>query len=114
MNPSKDQDATVTVVPVEGAGMTRRSFFKRATIVGATSAVALSGLVKIASAQDEDSDAENHKSNRCRHGLAKGDRDILVATEVAEALAVTTYTNIINTAPFFDRLPSDDQGYLIA
>jgi len=35
-----------------------------------------------------------------------------VAAQIAEALAVTTYTNIINTAPFFTRLASDDQGYL--
>lgn len=27
-------------------------------------------------------------------------------------MAVTTYSNIINTAPFFARIPSDDQGYL--
>jgi len=114
MTLSKDQDATVAVVPADGAGMTRRSFFKRATIVGATSAVALSGLVKIASAQNEEADAENHKNDHGKNRLAKGDRDILVAAEIAEALAVTTYTNIINTAPFFDRLPSDDQGYLIA
>ncbi len=105
---------TVTVIPVDAAGMTRRSFFKNATIVGATSAVALNGLVKIASAQNEDADAENHKNDRGRNRLAKGDRDILVAAEIAEALAVTTYTNIINAAPFFDRLPVDDQGYLIA
>lgn len=114
MNPLKDTEATVAVVPVEGAGMTRRSFFKRATIVRATSAAALSGLVKVASAQDEDAEAENRRSGHGRHRLAKGDRDILVAAEIAEALAVTTYTNIINTAPFFDRLPSDDQGYLVA
>ena len=29
-------------------------------------------------------------------------------------ISVTTYTNIINTAPFFANLASDDQGYLIA
>jgi hypothetical protein len=34
--------------------------------------------------------------------------------QIAEALAVTFYTNIINTAPFFTRLASDDQGYLKA
>jgi hypothetical protein len=45
--------------------------------------------------------------------LAVKDRIILVAAEIAEALAVTTYSNIINTAPFFTRLESDDQGYLI-
>jgi Ferritin-like domain len=34
--------------------------------------------------------------------------------EIAEALAVTTYTNIIDNAPFFKNLESDDQGYLAA
>jgi hypothetical protein len=47
-------------------------------------------------------------------GAKKGDLEILVAAQIAEALAVTTYTNIINTAPFFGRLASDDQGYLRA
>ena len=47
-------------------------------------------------------------------GVTKGDVDILIAAEIAEALAVTTYTNIINRAPFFKRLASDDQGYLKA
>src|SRR6202042_2277936 len=46
--------------------------------------------------------------------LNKGDRAILVAAEIAEALAVTTYTNIINNSPFFKQIPDDDQGYLIA
>lgn len=45
-------------------------------------------------------------------GLTKGDTDILVAAEIAEALAVTTYTNIIERAPFFGRLADDDKGYL--
>jgi hypothetical protein len=47
-------------------------------------------------------------------GVRKGDLAILGAAQIAEALAVTTYTNIINTAPFFSRLASDDQGYLRA
>jgi Ferritin-like domain len=47
-------------------------------------------------------------------GLKKGDTDILVAAEIAEALAVTTYTTIIEHAPFFRRLEEDDQGYLRA
>ncbi|HEX3469564.1 MAG TPA: ferritin-like domain-containing protein [Silvibacterium sp.] len=96
------------------SGMSRRSFFKRATVVGATSAVALGGLVSLASALDRDTDSENHKEDHGKDKLEKRDRDILVAAEIAEALAVTTYTNIINIAPFFDRLPSDDQGYLVA
>src|SRR3989440_9983736 len=47
-------------------------------------------------------------------GVKKRDIEILVAAQIAEALAVTTYTNIINAAPFFARLASDDQGYLKA
>ena len=47
-------------------------------------------------------------------GVTKGDVEILVAAQIAEALAVTTYTNIINAAPFFTRLAEDDQGYLKA
>ena len=47
-------------------------------------------------------------------GATQGDVDILVAAEIAEALAVTTYSNIIFRAPFFTRLADDDQGYLKA
>jgi hypothetical protein len=47
-------------------------------------------------------------------GVTKGDLEILGAAQIAEALAVTTYSNIINTAPFFKHLESDDQGYLKA
>ena len=43
-----------------------------------------------------------------------GDVAILSAAEIAEALAVTTYSNIIDNAPFFKHLESDDQGYLKA
>ncbi|MBO0706660.1 MAG: ferritin-like domain-containing protein [Candidatus Dormibacteraeota bacterium] len=46
--------------------------------------------------------------------LTAGDVSILSAAEIAEALAVTTYTNIIDKAPFFKRLESDDKGYLRA
>jgi len=47
-------------------------------------------------------------------GATQGDVDILIAAEIAEALAVTTYSNIIFHAPFFTRLADDDQGYLRA
>jgi hypothetical protein len=47
-------------------------------------------------------------------GVTKGDLAILGATQIAEALAVTTYSNIIDKASFFKRLASDDQGYLRA
>lgn len=42
------------------------------------------------------------------------DRDILVAGEIAEALAITTYSDIISSSPFFKQLPGEDQGYLEA
>ncbi len=48
------------------------------------------------------------------HALTKGDVAILQAAQIAEALAVTTYSNIISSAPFFKNLASDDQGYLNA
>jgi len=47
-------------------------------------------------------------------GVTSGDVAIVGAAQIAEALAVTTYTNIINQSPFFKRLPGDDQGYLKA
>jgi hypothetical protein len=46
--------------------------------------------------------------------VTKGDLAIVQAAQIAEALAVTTYTNIINHSPFFKRLAADDQGYLRA
>ena len=93
--------------------ISRRSFFKRATIVGATGAVAMSGLVTLASALDRETTPPAEDSDIKSKGLKKSDRDILVAAEIAEALAVTTYTNIINIAPFFANIPTDDQGYLM-
>ena len=84
----------------------RRSFLKRASLAGAGS-LAFAGLLSAASAGHQSEDFD-------RDDLTPGDRAILIAAEIAEALAVTTYSNIINTAPFFGRLASDDQGYLQA
>ncbi|MGC1295427.1 MAG: ferritin-like domain-containing protein [Alloacidobacterium sp.] len=95
------------------SGMSRRSFFKRATVVGATSAFALSGLVSLAAASDKDAN-DYHRDDHDHDDPKKRDLDILVAAQIAEALAVTTYTNIIDNSPFFTRLPNDDQGYLVA
>ena len=47
-------------------------------------------------------------------GPTSGDVAIVGAAQIAEALAVTTYTNIIQKSPFFKHLPDDDQGYLKA
>jgi hypothetical protein len=112
MNRLKDTEA---VIPADEnpSGMSRRSFFKRATVVGATSAIALGGFASLASALDKE-DNTSDKNDHDSDDLKKRDRDILVAAQIAEALAVTTYSNIIDLAPFFMRLPNDDQGYLVA
>jgi hypothetical protein len=101
---------TNKVIPTgeNASGMSRRVFFKQATLVGATSAIALSGLAGLGVASGQESDAVDAQ------GLKSGDRAILIAAQIAEALAVTTYMHIIHTAPFFKRLESDDQGYLKA
>jgi hypothetical protein len=93
------------------SSVSRRSFFKRAAVAGATAAVAGSALVTLASALDKDSSSSDDAALKSK-GLKKSDRNILIAAQIAEAVAVTTYSNIINTAPFFARIPSDDQGYL--
>jgi ferritin-like protein len=80
----------------------RRQFLGRTIATGAGALVATSGaealLPSFAAA--------------AKGGLRKGDRDILIAAEIAEALAVTTYTNIIHRALFFKHLASDDKRYL--
>jgi Ferritin-like domain len=91
-------------------GPSRRSFLRNAAFTGATIA-ALGTLTTTASAQNNDDDPDSMKYEHDH--LKKGDRDILIAAQVAEALAVTTYTNIINSSPFFQTIPTDDQGYLI-
>jgi Ferritin-like domain len=85
-------------------GVDRRQFLTRAAAVGAGAAAtggALGALIPSLAAAEED-------------GVTKEDLEILGAAQIAEALAVTTYTNIINTAPFFADLEADDQGYLKA
>jgi hypothetical protein len=106
---------TGTAEPVEenSSGMSRRSFFQGATVVGAASVVGLGGLMSAASAFGQGGHGGDAASYNNKGGLKKGDIDILVAAQIAEALAVTTYSNIIDISPFFKRLPSDDQGYLV-
>ncbi len=84
------------------SGSSRRSFLKGSAIAGAATLATLGGLTSVGSAEQpqEDSDSLQWEHDH----LKKGDRDILVAAEVAEALAVTTYSNIINIAPV---LPAD-------
>lgn len=90
--------------------MSRRSFFQNATVVGTTGALALMAGASSVFAQEPEIESDHRD-----HGhLKKGDFNILVAAEIAEALAVTTYSNIIDASPFFKRIPSDDQNYLVA
>jgi len=85
-------------------GTTRLSFLKGAAAAGAGAA----GLSALGPA------AALARPRPRMHGPTKGDLAILGAAQIAEALAVTTYSNIISTAPFFKNLASDDQGYLKA
>jgi hypothetical protein len=102
------EDLGILAPPAEthrSSNFSRRSFLTGVTVAGAVAMLPVSLLGATSSAQVADS----------THGaLAAGDKNILVAAEIAEALAVTTYTHIINSAPFFSRLPIDDQGYLLA
>ncbi|HET7034334.1 MAG TPA: ferritin-like domain-containing protein [Thermomicrobiaceae bacterium] len=88
--------------------MTRKSFLRRAAGAGAgLAAVEQLGLLaggKALAAPQGAGLANPHSPNG----------KILIAAEIAEALAVTTYSNIIDNAPFFQRLAEDDQGYLRA
>ncbi len=90
----------------EVSSVSRRSFLTKASI----GAIALSPFAAFATGSRDDASTNGSNPN----GLRKSDKAILVAAEIAEALAVTTYTNIINLAPFFPNIPDDDQGYLIA
>jgi Ferritin-like domain len=98
----------------------RRSFLWMASLMGAGGTLALGSLLDGTAAKAKGrGDRDDDRGNDDRHDrddaeAKQQDTDILIAAEIAEALAVTTYTNIINTARFFNRLPSDDQGYLIA
>jgi hypothetical protein len=82
-------------------GSTRKSFLIGAAAAGVGAAGVLSPTAALAKGMS-------------KGGLTKGDLEILKAAQIAEALAVTTYTNIIKTAPFFKNIPVDDQGYLKA
>jgi len=113
MNSSNETDPTVQTEN-NSSDMSRRSFFKRVTVVGATGVVVAGGLKTLASALTKSETNTSAHNDHDPGELKKRDRDILVAAEIAEALAVTTYSNIINIAPFFTRLESDDQGYLKA
>jgi Ferritin-like domain len=114
------QDNPTQIVLQQEKQTSRRAFLHRAGIVGAIGAAGVGGLLtlggpassaKSSLLRDHDHD---HDDDDYREDGKRRDKDILVAAEIAEALAVTTYTNIIDGSPFFTRLPEDDQGYLVA
>jgi Ferritin-like domain len=90
------------------AASTRKGFLKGAAAAGAGAA----GMGALGPAAALAHGSKHPKKKK--GGVTKGDLEILKAAQIAEALAVTTYTNIINTAPFFKNLEEDDQGYLKA
>ncbi len=97
----------------QNASLSRRSFFHRAAATGAAGAVGLSGLFNVSYAFGEESSPTAASSGAAAQ-FTSGDTAILIAAQIAEALAVTTYTHIVRTAGWFTRLPDDDQGYLYA
>lgn len=88
----------------EGAVTDRRQFLTRTAASGAGALVGVSALEALVPSF----------AVAKTGGVTNGDLAIVGAAQIAEALAVTTYTNIINLAPFFRRLADDDQGYLRA
>jgi hypothetical protein len=94
--------------------LSRRSFFRRSALMGA-GLVAAGGVATLATSLANPALAAAASSDeKSKSGLKKSDRDILIAAQIAEAVAVTTYSNIIDSSPFFKNIPNDDQGYLIA
>jgi hypothetical protein len=113
--PNETESLNLIAAAVEdnASQLSRRSFFKRSAVIGATTLVAAGGITTLASAITNPVKASSDTEKPTSKGLKQSDRNILIAAQIAEALAVTTYTNIINTSPFFTRIPNDDQGYLV-
>jgi hypothetical protein len=88
----------------EERSLNRRSFLGRASLIGGAVLLSQVAMPKISMASDSDD----------KISVSGDDKKIIIAAEIAEALAVTTYMNIINTSPFFSGLPEDDQDYLSA
>jgi len=89
-------------IQTEVTGTSRKQFLGRAAVGGAGAFASVSAFEALVPAFAS------------AKGATKGDVAIVGAAQIAEALAVTTYTNIINKAPFFKHLADDDQGYLKA
>ena len=97
MTTPKQSDISDSTAEVQSA-LDRRSFLKRASIISATTVLGLGALLN--GFPTETAAEEKTKPLPVK----KRDKDILLAAQIAEALAVTTYLNIINTSPFFTRM----------
>ena len=101
-----------TPLEARSSGLSRRSFFERASLASSATALGLFGLAGTVRALADE-------PNPGRDAVAaatptSGDVDILSAAAIAEALAVTTYTGIVSDSAWFTRIPDDDQGYFYA
>jgi Ferritin-like domain len=94
--------------------LSRRSILLRGGALAGTLGVGIAMSAVTASALSTGSHKVTSDAWGGPNGLTTGDLAIVGAAQIAEALAVTTYTNIINLAPFFQGIPDDDQGYLEA
>jgi Ferritin-like domain len=116
---SSKQGESIHVTTEERPGRSRRSFLRNVSLAG-VGVVGLGALLNQIPARANDiqaNSADGAHDNACHadgEEARKSDTAILIAAEIAEALAVTTYTNIINLSPVFSRIPDDDQGYLEA
>ena len=86
--------------------LSRRSLFKRASVIGATTAVALSGLPTIAKALGIPQSESASSPRAAAASATTGDVDIASAAQIAEALAVAMYSQIVYACPFFTRAKS--------
>lgn len=91
-----------TVSTKEEARINRRSFLTNATLLGGASLLPFATL------------AQAGQSSIGHGERGRDDLEIIKAAQIAEALAVTTYTQIIHTSPFFTGLSANDQDYLTA
>jgi hypothetical protein len=106
-----EEKGPAEILPSQESGSNRRTFLQRAAMAGAVGVgTLLPWGLSFANASTRGRDDHDNDND----DLKRRDREILIAAEIAEALAVTTYTNIIDGSPFFTRLPADDQGYLVA
>jgi hypothetical protein len=87
---------------VDNGEMNRRDLLRRAGFAGAS--MTLAGLIGGCGGSGGDGDSSPSGT----------DASILGAAKIAEALATTMYTAIINDAPFFRRLSEENQNYIVA